>query len=299
VAIASNALRAASTIVMLVACVAGARSAAAQSDPSAWPDIETKYVFGYTEGATIGLEGEKEVSWETSARFGKMGGHYTATETKLEFEHTPTQFFQFEFGPLLASHDIRNSAGLTDTRQFGFGGLFGELRFLLLGRGPESPIGLTVSVEPNWRRIDETSGARVTNFELETKIAADTELVPNRLYGAVNAIYEPEWTRDDTGAVTKESTLGLTAAVAFRPIEPLLIGAELGYYRHYDGYAFDTYTGDALYIGPTFYLKLTPKMFMTAAWSAQVTGQDVGSAGPFNLAEFSHHRAKVKLAMEF
>jgi hypothetical protein len=276
----------------------GLHEAAAQ-DVSSWRDIETKYIFGYTEGTSIGLEGEKEISWETSARFGKLGGHYTATESKLEFEHTPTQFFQFEFGGLLASHSIKNVTDLDDRHRFTFGGLFGEFRYLVLGRGPESPIGLSVSVEPVWRRIDETGGARVTNFELETKIAADTELVANRLYLAVNAIYEPEWTRE-SGVVERESTFGLTAALAFRPLERLLVAAEVDYYRHYDGIGFNVYTGDAVYVGPSFYLQLAPKMFMTAAWGVQVVGHDVEIPGSvLNLAEFSRHRAKFKLAMEF
>lgn len=279
--------------------VAGAHSASAQDDASNYRDIETKYIFGFTEGTTIGLEGEKEVSINTVGRFGKRDGRYAATETQLEFEHTPSQFYQFELGALVASHNISGMSDLDDRNQLAFSGLFGEFRYLLIGRGPGSPIGLTVSVEPNWRRIDETSGERVTNYELETKLALDTELITNRLYLGVNAIYEPEWTRTPVGDIEKESTLGLTAALALRPAEPLLIGIEAGYYRHYDGVAFDTWTGDALYLGPTFYLRFGPKVFMTAAWGIQVTGHDVDNPGPLNLAEFSRHRAKLKLAMEF
>jgi hypothetical protein len=277
---------------------AGSHGASAQDDASNWRDIETKYIFGFTEGTSIGLEGEKEVSIETVARIGKRDGRYTATETKLEFEHTPSQFFQFEFGALLASHDINNVTGLDNRRQFAFGGLFGELRYLVIGRGPGAPIGLAVSVEPVWRRIDETGGARVTNFELETKVSLDAELVSNRLYLGANAIYEPEWTRAD-GTIERESTMGFSAALAFRPAQPVLIGAEIGYFRHYDGIGFNVFTGDALYVGPTFYWQLAPKMFMAAAWAVQVAGHDVETPGPLNLAEFSRHKAKLKVALEF
>src|ERR1041385_3035770 len=63
-------------------------------------DIETKYIFGITEGSGIGLEGEKEFSLDTLARMGKGGGsRYWASETKAEFEFTPNQYWQFEFGP--------------------------------------------------------------------------------------------------------------------------------------------------------------------------------------------------------
>ena len=36
--------------------------------------VETKYVFGFTEGSGIGLEGEKEFSPETFVSFGKRDG---------------------------------------------------------------------------------------------------------------------------------------------------------------------------------------------------------------------------------
>ena len=48
-------------------------------------EVETKYIFGFTEGSGIGLEGEKEFSAETVARIGKADGRYCASETKLEY----------------------------------------------------------------------------------------------------------------------------------------------------------------------------------------------------------------------
>src|SRR5215467_3452745 len=49
-------------------------------------EVETKYIFGFTEGSGVGLEGEKEISAETIARIGKADGRYWASETKLEYE---------------------------------------------------------------------------------------------------------------------------------------------------------------------------------------------------------------------
>src|SRR5207248_7947513 len=37
----------------------------ARYDEGAFGEIETKYIFGFTEGSSIGLEGEKEFSAET------------------------------------------------------------------------------------------------------------------------------------------------------------------------------------------------------------------------------------------
>jgi hypothetical protein len=273
--------------------------AAQEQTPDPFYEIETKYIFGFTEGSSIGLEGEKEISSETLGNFGKRDGRYAASETKLEFEHTPTQLVQIEFGALVSTHNINGVTDLNDRNSKNFQGLFGEFRYLLIGRGPSSPIGVTVSVEPVWRRIDETSGERVRNFELETRLHVDTELVENRVYLGFNAIYEPEWTKTIDGQFERESTLGLSSAVAFRPMPPLLIGVEAGYFRHYDGIRFDVYTGDALYVGPTLYYQIARKAFMTAAFGAQVTGHAVDDPNSLNLADFFRYRAKLKFAYEF
>src|SRR5438270_11836355 len=282
----------------LLGLCAGVPARAQDSAPLQFHEIETKYIFGFTEGSGIGLEGEKEFSVETIGRFGKRDGRYAATETKFEFEYTPSQYIQFEFGPLAAGHFIRDVTDLDNRNTFRPSGFFGEIRYLLLDR-PASPVAVTVSFEPNYRAFDETSGERVTNFEFETKIMADVELVKNRVYGAVNLIYEPEITRVADGSWERESQLGLTGAVSFRVLPDLLLGVEADYYRHYDGTFLNRFTGDALSVGPTLYYKLARKMFLTAAWNAQVWGREIETGQRLNLEEYSRSRAKVKVAIEF
>jgi hypothetical protein len=275
----------------------------AQDNPAFLREIETKYVFGFTEGSGIGLEGEKEFSVDTVARLGKSGGHYWGSETKLEFEFTPNQYVQFEFGPFISAHSIRGVADLDDRSQVAFGGAFGEIRYLLLDRGPSSPLAVTLSAEPEWRRIDETGGARVNNLELELKLNADLELIKNRLYLAANLLYEPEATRDPDGIGAgweMESKGGISGALAYRIMPAVLIGAEVWYLRHYDGAWFNSFTGDAIYVGPTLFVQLSRKMFVSAAWNIQVAGSDVDEPGAkLNLSEFSRQRAKLKVAVEF
>src|SRR5512137_944382 len=150
--------------------VTGFVAYAQEDNPVVYRDIETKYIFGFTEGSGIGLEGEKEFSLESVARFGKADGRYWASETKLEYEFTPNQYVQFELGPLVSTHNIRNVTDLNNRNQVAFGGFFGEVRYLLLDRGPSSPLAITLSAEPEWRRSDETSGSRVKNFGLELKV---------------------------------------------------------------------------------------------------------------------------------
>lgn len=292
------------SLIALTAFAAASLNAASSypahaDDPSQWREIETKYIFGFTEGHTIGLEGEHEISADTRGRFGKRSGRFATTETKFEFEHTPSQFFQFEIGVLGSTYYLRSVPDEMDRRSINFSGLFGEVRYLVIGRAPGQPLGLTVSIEPEWRVRDETSGARIQGLGMEFKASADVELVTNRLFAAFNAIYEPERNRFlSSGEIEKESTLGFTGAIAYRPFAPLLIGIEAGYYRHYDSLGLDHFAGDALFVGPTLYYQINRKSFLTAAWGTQVWGRVVGEPTHLNLEDFSRHRAKLKLAVE-
>src|ERR1700730_6351945 len=110
----------------------------AQNNPVVYRDVETKYIFGFTEGSGIGLEGEKEFSLETVARMGKADGRYWASETKLEYEFTPNKYVQCELGPLVSAHVINNVTDMDNRNQLAFSGFFGEVRYLLLDRGPSS-----------------------------------------------------------------------------------------------------------------------------------------------------------------
>ena len=274
-------------------------SAARAEDPSSWREIETKYIFGFTLGSGIGLEGEKEVTVDSIGRFGKRDGHYAATETKYEYEFTPSQFIQIEFGALGSTHNIGGVTGLDDRSQIALGGAFAELRYLAIERTSNNPLAVTLAVEPTIRRIDETVGERVQNFEFETTIDADLELLRNRLYAGFNLLYEPEVTRTSFGYTQREARAGGSAALSFRITSNVVLGGEIWYLRHYDAANLTAFTGDAVLLGPTLFIKFTPKMFMTAAWNAQVWGREVGNPAAFNLSEFQRNRVKLKIAYEF
>jgi hypothetical protein len=62
---------------------------------------------------------------------------------------------------------------------------------------------------------------------------------------------------------------------------------------------FNSFTGDAVYLGPTFYWKIAPKVLMSAAWEAQVAGHQVGIGSALDLTDFSRSRARLLLEFEF
>src|SRR5215470_18902970 len=197
--------RHAATVLCTFVASLGVAHAARADDASSWLEIETKYIFGFTTGSGIGIEGEKEFTVDSIGRFGKRDGHYAATETKYEYEFTPSQFVQIEFGALGSTHDIGGVSDLGNRNAAGFAGGFAEFRYLALERTSNNPLSVTLAFEPNVRLIDETSGERVHNYEFETTLNADLELLRNRLYAGFNLLYEPEYTHTLTNETLRET----------------------------------------------------------------------------------------------
>jgi hypothetical protein len=178
----------------LIVTIAGvqAQKTGAPSAADVFHEAESKYLFGFVDGADIGNEGEKAIEFETTAEFKRRGGTYSAIEHEIEFEHVVTQNFAYELSAHFTNHQISGVEGLDDINQTAFSGASAKLRYLILGRGPGSPIGVTISAEPEWSRIDGTDGTQTQSYSTEFKLIADTELIPNRLFAALNISYEPE-----------------------------------------------------------------------------------------------------------
>ena len=89
---------------------------------------------------------------------------------------------------------VNNVPETPDARGFNYSGLSAEFRYLVIGRGPGSPVGFTLVAEPEWARIDD-GGQPITDLNLTLKAVLDTELIPNRFYAAANLIYNPGYAR--------------------------------------------------------------------------------------------------------
>jgi len=278
---------------------AAAPVAAAAQDASAFHEIETKYIFGnFTVGSSTGIQGEKAFEPETEFNFGKRSGRYFAGQTALEFEYTPTQYFQIEAGPSVSYYNIRGVPGLDDRYMGGINGVEADFRSLLIDRGP-TPFAVTLSIEPEWHSLDETGGDPVSNFSVEVRIEADAELIKNRLYAGFNVLYEPETTLLPPAQSFSESTFGVSAALALQIIPGVVIGADAWYLNHYDGAGFNSFTGNAVYVGPTLFWQIAPKVLVSAAWETQVAGQEVGLTSALDLSDFSRQRARLLFEFEF
>ena len=69
--------------------------------------------------------------------------------------------------------------------------------------------------------------------------------------------------------------------------------------RSFDGLGLDRLIGNALFVGPTFYAKLSEKVWMSAAWSAQVAGHAHNEIGALDLTNFERHRAVLRFGYNF
>lgn len=284
---------------LAAAILVGAAPTLAQ-DADAYRSIETKYIFGdFTIGSSTDKVGDKGFELELQSDIGKRGGRYFANETVLEFEYAPTKYLQIEAGPTVSYYNIAGVPGLGDRNMLGVNGFEADIRSIILERGLW-PFGLTGSIEPEYHSLDETSGQAVTNYGLENRLEADTELVKNCVYLAFNLLYEPETTRVVGSSWQDELTIGGSSALAVRILPNVVIGADLWYLRHYDGATFNSFTGDTVYLGPTLYWHIKRHMLMSAAWETQVAGREVGPpALNFDLTDFSHNRAKLLFEIEF
>ena len=266
--------------------------------PDPFHELETKYLFGFTEGADIGAEGEQSVEFETTAAFQRREGRYGEVEQEIEYEGVPSHFFGYELSAHVGGYDIAGVAGAADAHGAAFSGLSTELRYLVIGRGPGSPIGLTLIAEPEWARLDDF-GQPIADFSSAFGVVADTELIANRLYGAVNLIDTPDVAKSPGQSWRRSSTTGATTGLAYRLTPKITGGGEVEYYRAYDSLAPQSLQGQALYVGPTLHIQFTGQTMLAAAFSSQVAGRATGEGYGLDLTDFPRYRANLKLEFEF
>ena len=260
-------------------------------------DDDIEYHFGFTTSTNIGDVGEKEIESRLESRFGKRAGSYSALSSKVEAEFAPWRYFRFSVGTSVAYHDIVGVPGLDDHNRGAFNGVSLGFRYRLLDR-KHAPFGLAIEAEPQWSRVDGTSGAPVDQYGTQLSVLIDREL-PNRFISVFNLVYEPEASRSRiTGAWSRESTFRLAAAIMAQPQPNFFVGAEARYLRKYEGLALDSFEGHALFLGPTVSAKLG-RYWLLAAWSMQVAGRSVEEPGRLDLKNFERHQVRFKFGFSY
>jgi hypothetical protein len=261
--------------------------------------IETEHLFGFTIGSDVGEVGEREIEGTVTGRFAKQTGSYNAASSTLSAEFVPLPNLRTEFTGALVSYDIAGVSGLADQRYTAFGGLSADIRYRVLDRAT-APFGFAIGAEPHWGRADDVTGEPVNQYGVDFVAAADWEVIPDRVVAAFNLLYQPETMRSKvTGTWSQESTAGVAFAVMAQVHSGILVGGEARYLRKYDGLGLDTLAGQGFFVGPTVYVKLSERAWITAAWSAQVAGQATASVGSLDLVNFERRQARLLFGVNF
>ncbi|WP_245288278.1 hypothetical protein [Bradyrhizobium sp. Ec3.3] len=261
-------------------------------------DVDSEHLFGFTEGADIGKAGEREAETETIGRFGKSAGSYAAVTQNDSLKVVPFDNFRVSANAALAYFQISGVPDLEDRQLATLLGFSLEARYMLMDRH-HGPFGLTLIAEPRWGRVDATSGDTLTSYGGTFTIVADKELIDNRLFGALNALFDAQATRlPIPGNWGHDSRIGISSAVSARVTPTLFLGGEVRYLRAYDGLGLDVFSGQALFAGPTFYLQITRGMALSGAWNAQIAGRTAGG-GSLDLTHFERQQAKLRFNVNF
>jgi hypothetical protein len=279
--------------------VPGSASADSRKHADKAGEVDTEHMFGFTEGSDIGEAGEKELEADSTGRFGKFDGSYNTVATALEAKYSFSDRFRLSAVATVAYYDITGVSGFDDRRQAALQSVSFDARFRLFDR-EHAPFGLTLSVEPHRGFMDEMSGEGADQYGAEIRLLADRELIPGRLFAALNVSYEPEEARlRASGEILRESLLGIGGAVAMQVLPNVFIGAEARSLRQYDGLGLNSFAGQALYIGPTLYATFGQGYFLSAAWNVQVWGAVAGTSGALDLVNFERYQAKLRVGVVF
>jgi hypothetical protein len=281
--------------ILVIAAIAASIGA---STPSRASDTDSEHLFGFTEGADIGKAGEREAESETIGRFGKAAGSYAAFTQNGQVKMVPIENFRVGVNAAFGYFDMSGVPELRDGRMATLQGISLEARYMLLDRHA-APFGLTVIAEPRWGRIDATSGSSATSFGGTLTVAADKELIDDRLFGALNVLYDPQATRlPIPSAWHYESEIGASAALSARISTALFLGGEIRYLRAYDALGADAFAGQAIFAGPTLYVQISKHVALSAAWNAQLWGRSA-SGDALDLVHFERQQAKIRINFNF
>jgi hypothetical protein len=287
-------------VIVLIATLVDPVSARAETSlrPQG-QEVDTEHLFGFVEGADIGSRGEREFVLDSTLRAGKSAGSFADIGSQAELKYTAFDNFRIAAAATFAYFDVSNVVGLGDANRGAVQSLSFDARFRVLDRH-NAPFGLTLSASPHFGFVDEISGLRADHFGTEALLLADRELLPNRLMAAINLSFANDRARllasDDIG---HESLFGLGSALSFQIFPSLWLGGEARYVRDYTGPVLNTFSGQALYIGPTLSAQFGQSAFATVAWNIQAWGAAVNVPGSLDLTNFERHQVKVRIGFEF
>lgn len=285
----------------------GDEGAAAAASGSQSVDMDD--IFGFTTGGRTDAAGE--LDFDTALTMG-VGGRtldatgrpvsldYTSADFDIDSEYGVTDWFSVIGTANLNYYDIGYPDG-EHTSALGFGGFSLEAKIGLVKADANQPVDVALAITGDWSRYSST-GEQLDGFELTTLLAADTTLVPNLLFGAVNLEFSTGTSEADPGGAVWDKDSGLAAglAMAVRLSDRVFVGAETQFANAFDGSFLNEHVGYAVSAGPTAYLKVSDSVYVKAAWSTQLFGHsDADPGSNLNLIDYQRHMMFVGAGISF
>jgi hypothetical protein len=262
--------------------------------------IDTEHIYGFMIGSDVGDLGEREFQATTTGRFSKQAGTYQALGQQLELEFVPIKNFRIEIETTLSAYNIASVPGFVDRSLAGWQGAALDLRYRFLDR-ETALFGLTLALESHGNRIDETTASRTQNYGAELTLALERDLIPGLAVATLNLGYQPEWTHlaGVPSVDQQDSTLAVAFGIMAQVRPDFLLGGEVRYFRQYEGIGLDELGGEALFVGPTAYFRLSERARLTASWSIQAWGRPAGTSATLDLVNFERQQARVIFGLNF
>ncbi len=277
----------------------GALGAALGGGVTEHEHVDTEHIFGFTMGSDIGEKGEIEFENENVGLFGKRTGAYNTLGALNLLKFVVTDNFRIAPGLSWGAYGISNVPGYDNRSQAAFQGAVLEIRYKLLDR-ETMPFGLTLHAQPGWSPTDEASGAPAVGYGSEFALLADKELIKDRLWGAFNLWYGLGVSNDiGANAWSQDSSLELHGALSTRVGPSLVLGGEMRYLRAYEGLGLNRFSGEALYIGPTFSTHVTKHIGLSGTVNFQVAGDAAGYSRGLDLDNFERIQSMLRFNMLF
>jgi hypothetical protein len=252
--------------------------------------IDTEHIFGFTEGADVGEKGQRELENTLTGLFGKPGS-YAALRNETAFRYGIVDGLRLGLGVTADQHVIRGVPSLDDRAAFAFSGVMGELRWQVL-RLDRAPLGLALSMAPQWQRIDELTGQQTESYSLPLTLLADIAPIAETLFAALNLTVAPTYTRLGDGS-QRETPMEASVAGAFALAPGLFLGAEV---RHLNHNQQGFLTGHALFVGPSLYVSLSKTVAVKVAWSVQIPDETTGT---LDLVNYERNQVRLQLVKGF
>jgi hypothetical protein len=146
------------------------------------------------------------------------------------------------------------------------------------------------------------TGWAETLLESDNRLCVDAELLPKKLYAALNIMYTPQIFREITESKWIHSAYhGVMGAMTYFVAPKVGVGGGFQLLNRWvqPGTNVTDLQGTAFYLGPQAYVRVTNQLFLTIAWSRQLAGHAVHDPRPLDLANFTRDMARVQFGGEF